>query len=94
MILGSDKAKVDDHLVQLLQSTVYQVEIHGETYNLHDKVGLGEWNGDVDSARDTGNIYHLVDDLFNAGGINLLVYIIRCNKQPVETMCKYYSLIH
>jgi hypothetical protein len=94
MILGSDKAKVDDHLAQPLRSTVYRVEIHGEAYNLHDTVGLGERNGDVDSARAAGNLYRLVDDLSNAEGINLLVYVVRCNRRSVETMRKHYSLIH
>lgn len=33
-------------------------------------------------------------DLSNGGGINLLIYVIRRNKRPAESMRKNYSLIH
>jgi hypothetical protein len=81
---------------RLLQTAVYPVEMHGETYtyNLHDTVRLGEHNSDVDAARATGKIYHLVDDLSNAGGINLLGFsIIKCGRL-IETMSKNYRSIH
>jgi len=94
MIVGTDMAKVDDRLAQPLRSTVYRVEIHGETYDIHDTVGLGEHNGNVDSARATANLFRLVDDLSTSGGINLLVYVVRCNRRSVETIRKHYSLIH
>jgi hypothetical protein len=35
-----------------------------------------------------------VDELSSAGGINLLVYVVRRNKQPTETMRKNYSLMY
>ena len=94
MILGSDKAKVDDgHPRQPLRNVVYPVEIHGETYNLHE-IGIGEHHRNVDSAKATGNLYRLVADLSNAGGVNLLVYVVRCNKRPVQAMRKNYSLLY
>jgi hypothetical protein len=95
MMLGSDNAKIESgRLEQPLQSACHPVKIQGDTYNLYDTVGLGEHSGNVDAARATGNLYRLVSDLSDAGGINLLVYVVRGNKRPVETMRKHYSLIH
>ena len=95
MIHGSDDARVHGgRLEQLLQGTCYPVKILGDTYNFYDTVGLGEHSGNVNATRATGNLYCLVADLSDAGGVNLLIYIIRCNKRPVETMRKNYSLIH
>ena len=95
MILGSDNARADGgRLEQPLQGARYPVKILGDTYNFYDTVSLGEHNSNVDAIRATVNLYRLVADLSDAAGINLLVYIIKCNKQPVETMRKHYSLIH
>jgi len=95
MILGSDKAKVHDgQLRQPLRNVVYPVEINGVTYNLHDTVGVGEHHHNVDSAKATGNLYRLMADVSNAGGVNLLVYVVRCNKRPVQAMRKNYGLFY
>ena len=95
MILGSDNARADGgRLEQPSQGARYPVKILGDTYNFYDTVGLGEHNGNVDAVRATANLYRLVADLSDAAGINLLVYVVKCNKRPVETMRKHYSLIH
>ena len=91
-ILGSDNARDDrGSLQQPLNSVVHPVKIEGDTYNLHDTVGLGAHN---DAAKAMRKLYRLLDDLSNAGGINLLIYVVKCDKRPVETMRKTYSLIH
>jgi len=95
MILGSDKAKVGDGaLGETFRTTVYPVEIDGKTYLLHDTVGLGEHSGGtVDSAKAVGNLYRLVTDLSNSGGVNLLVFVIKCGRLT-ETIHKNYGLFY
>jgi hypothetical protein len=89
MILGSDETKED--VAHPPPNAVYPVEIHGETYNLHDIVGLGKYTDGVGWATAAGLLYRLVADLSNADGINLLVYVVSCN---ADTMRKNYSLVH
>jgi len=95
MILGSDKAEVANRARGVtFESTVHPVEIYGKPYNLHDTVGLGEQSGGtVDSAKAVGNLYHLVTDLSNSGGVNLLVFVIRQGRLT-ETIHKNYVLFY
>lgn len=94
MILGGDKAGVAvNNGEQPLQAS-YPVNIDGKTYNLHDTIGLGEHTRNVNSAKAAGNLYRLVADLSNRGGINLLVYVIKSNKPSAETLRKNYNLLH
>ena len=95
MILGGDKANADPrNLAQPLQNVVCKGEINTETYNFHDTMGLGGQTRDADSARATRSLYRLVGELSNAGGINLLVYVVKCNKQSAKTLRKNYSLMY
>ena len=96
VILGSDQAKVGNHLFEeTFKSTVYPVKLHGKTYNLYDTIGLGEYrNGTVDYPRAVRNLYRLVTDLSDSGGVNLLLFVIRCSQRLTETMHKNYTLIH
>ena len=82
MILGSNKAKVGNGaLGETFRTTVYPVEIDGKTYILHDTVGLGEHSGGtVNSTKAAGNLYHLLTDLSNSWGVNLLVFVIKCGR--------------
>jgi hypothetical protein len=95
MILGHDQAKVGHGaLGETFRSDPYLIEIRGKTYNLHDTVGLGEHSsGTVDSAKAAGNLYHLVTELSNSGGVNLLVFVIKRGRLT-ETMKKNYTLFH
>jgi len=95
MILGSHEGNVANRSHEdTFKSAVHLVEIDGKTYNLHDTVGLEEHSGGtVDSAKAAGNLYHLVTELSNSGGINLLVFVIKCGR-PTGTMRKNYSLLH
>ena len=95
MILGSDKAKVGDGAPgQTFRSTAYPVEIDGKIYSLHDTVGLGEYSGGtVDSARAVRNLYRLVTDLSNSGGVHLLVFVMRRGRLT-ENIHKNYGLFH
>jgi predicted GTPase len=95
MILGCNKAKVGDGaLGETFRSTIYPVEIDGKTYNLHDTVGLGEYSGGtVDSAKAAGNLYRLMKDLSNSGGVNLLIFVIKRGRLT-ETIHKNYVLFH
>jgi hypothetical protein len=95
MILGSDKAKVGHGaLGETFRSTAFPVEIAGKIYSLHDTVGLGEYSGGtVDSAKAVRNLYRLVTDLSNSGGVNLLVFVIKCGRLT-ENMHKNYGLFH
>ena len=95
MVLGSDKTKVNDRFLgTTFESTAHLVEIEGKAYHLHDTVGLGEYsNGNVDSAKAAGNLYRLVTELSNAGGVNLLVFVIKCGRLT-ETIQQNYSLFY
>jgi len=95
MILGNHEGNAANCLHEdTFNSTIHLVEIDGKTYNLHDTVGLEERSGGtVDSAKAVGNLYHLVTELSNAGGINLLVFVIKCGK-CTETMRKNYNLLY
>jgi len=94
MILGNIKANAGvSGLAQSRRNVIHRGEIHGETYNLHDTVGLGANVRDIDSTRATRSLYHLVGDLSSNGGINLLVYVIRNNKGRGENLRKNYNLI-
>ena len=96
MILGIDKAKVGNRLVgETFESTVYPVELNGKIYNLYNTVGLGEYKGGaVDNPRAVRNLYRLVTDLSDSGGVNLLLFVIRCGQRLTETMHKNYTLFH
>ena len=96
LILGIDKATVGHgRFGEMLRRTVYPVEIDGKTYILHDTVGLGEYTGGtVNNPEAVKNLYRLVADLSDSGGINLLIYVIGCNDRPAETLRKNYSLFH
>jgi hypothetical protein len=95
LILGSDEAKVGDGaLGETFSSTSYTIEIDGKIYTLHDTVGLGEHSGGtVDSAKAVGNLYRLVTDLSNSGGVNLLVFVIKCGRLT-DSIHKNYNLFH
>ena len=96
MILGSDKAKVGHGLLgETFKSTVYPVEIDDKTYNLYDTAGLGEYSGGtVDNPRAIRNLYRLVAELSNSGGVNLLVFIFKCGRRLTKMMHKNYALFH
>jgi len=95
MILGSNEAITKNSQLGLpLQNAVYPVKIDGKTYNLHDTVGLEERSSNANGARAAGSLYRLVADLSNAGGINLLVYVVKCNNRPAEILRKNYNLLH
>jgi predicted GTPase len=93
MILGIDKAKVDNRLLgETFESAVYEVELDGKIYKLHDTVGLGEHSsGTVDSAKAVRNLYRLVTNLSNSGGVNLLVFVMKQGRLT-ETIHKNYVL--
>jgi len=95
MILGRDEAKISDKADGCtFDSTVYPVEIDGARYNLYDTAGLNEESsGTVDGAKAVANLYSLVKSLSYAGGINLLVLVVRCSRLT-ETMQKNYKLFH
>ena len=95
MILRCNKAKVSDGVLrETFRSTIYPVEINGKTYNLHDTVRLGEYSGGtVDSAKAAGNLYQLMKDLSNSGGVNLLIFVIK-HSRLTETIHKNYVLFH
>ena len=95
MILGSDKANVGHNLVgETFRSTTYGVEINGRTYNLHDTVGLGEHSGGtVDNRNAIGNLYRLLADLSNSGGVNLLVFVMKRGRLT-DSIHKNYTLFH
>ena len=95
LILGSDKAKVGHGaLGQTFRSTAYPVEIDGKAYKFYDTVGLGEHSGGtVDSAKAARNLYRLVTNLSNSGGVNLLVFVMKCGRLT-ETIHKNYGLFH
>ena len=96
MILGHDKAKVSNGLRgETFKSTSYPIKLDGKTYNLHDTVGLGEHSrGTVDSAKAAKNLYRLLTVLSNSGGVNLLVFVIKCGQRLTQTMHKNYTLFH
>ena len=95
MILGSEQAKVSNRLLgETFKSTIYPVEIDGKTYNLHDTVELGEHSsGTADSAKAVRNLYRLVTNLSNSGGVNLLIFVIKQGRLT-ETIHKNYVLFH
>jgi predicted GTPase len=95
MVLGSDRANVGNRLLgETFKSTVYPVKLDGMTYNLYDTVGLGEHSGGtVDSAQAVRNLYRLVTDLSNSGGVNLLVFVMKRGRLT-ETIHKNYELFH
>ena len=95
MVLGSDRANVSNRLLgETFKSTVYPIELDGLTYNLYDTVGLGEHSGGtVDSAKAIRNLYRLVTDLSNSGGVNLLVFVMKRGRLT-ETIYKNYDLFH
>ena len=95
MILGSDKAKVGHGLPgETTGSTIYPVEINGKAYNLHDTVGLGEHSGGTAlNPKAVRNLYRLVTDLSDLGGVNLLVFVMKQDRLT-ETIHKHYALFH
>ena len=95
MILGTDKAKVcNSARGETFKSSAYSVEIDGKSYVLHDVVGFGEHsNGIFDGARAVGNLYRLVTDLSSSGGVNLLVFVVKCGRLT-ETTDTNYKLFH
>jgi len=95
MILGSDKAKVGDGaLGETFKTTAYEVELDGKTYNLHDTVGFGEHSeGTADSIKAARNLYRLLMDLSNSGGVNLLVFVVRTGRLT-ENRVKNYRLFY
>ena len=95
MILGIDKAKVANRALGVtFESTVYPVELDGKTYNLYDTVGLGEYTGGtVDNPNAIRNLYRLVTDLSNSGGVSLLVFVMKQGRLT-ETIPKNYALFY
>ena len=95
MILGSDKATVGHGLLgETFRSTIYPVEIHGKTYNLHDTVGLGEHSGGtVDNRKAVRNLYRLLTDLSNSGGVNQLIFVMKRGRLT-DSIHKNYVLFH
>ena len=95
MILGAPTAEVANRALGVtFESTVYSVEIDGKTYNLHDTVGLGEYSGGtVGNHRAVRNLYRLVTDLSDSGGVNLLVFVIRRGRLT-DSIHKNYSLFY
>jgi len=95
MILGIDKAKVASRALGVtFESTVYPVQIDGNTYNLYDTAGLGEYTGGaVDSPSAVRNLYRLVTDLSNSGGVSLLVFVMKQGRLT-ESILKNYTLFH
>jgi hypothetical protein len=96
MIPGRDKAKVGNRFLgETFESMVYPVKLDDKIYNLYDTVGLGEYtSGTVDSPKAVRNLYRLVTNLSDSGGVNLLVFVIRCGQRLTETMHKNYTLFH
>ena len=95
MILGSDKAKVGHGLLgETFRSDIYPVEIHGKAYNLHDTVGLGEHSGGtVDNRKAVRNLYRLLTDLSNSGGVNQLIFVMKRGRLT-DSIHKNYTLFH
>jgi len=95
MILGRDEANVSDNAEGCtFESTVYPMEIEGARYNLYDTAGLNEeGSGTVDGAKSIANLYNLVQSLSHAGGVNLLIFVVRCSRLT-EAMHKNYKLFH
>ena len=96
MLLGTDKAKVGNSLLgETFKRTVYPAKLDGKIYHLHDTVGLGEHTGGtVDNGKAVKNLYRLVTELSGSGGVNLLVFVIKCGQRLTETMHKNYTLFH
>jgi len=95
MILGSNDANVGHNLVgETFRSNTYQVEINGKTYNLHDTVGLGEHSGGtVDNQKAVRNLYRLLTDLSNSGGVNQLIFVMKQGRLT-DSVHKNYTLFH
>ena len=95
MILGSDRARVaDGQVAQTLRSAVYPAEIQRMTYDLHDTMGF-KYSSDTidDNAKALGNLYRLVTDLSNSGGVNLIVFVMKRGKFT-RTLHQNYNLVH
>ena len=95
MIIGSDKAAVSHGLLgETFRNTIYPVEIGGRAYNVYDTIGLGEHSGGtVDNHKAVVNLYYLLVSLFNSGGVNLLVFVMKCGR-VTETIQKNYELFY
>ena len=95
MILGTDKAKVGNSARgETFKSSAYSVEIDRKSYILHDTAGFGEHSsGTVDSAKVVVNLYRLVTDLSKSGGVNLLVFVVKCGRLTEATDTNY-KLFH
>ena len=97
MILGENGVKADtsdsaygctfDH-------KSYPVEIEGESYNLYDTAGLNEGGaGTIDGAQAIAKLYGLIDSLSKKGGVNLLIFVMRCGR-ITESNQKNYQLFY
>ena len=95
MVLGSHNARVNDGaLGESFKGNPHPVQIHGKTYNLYDTIGLREHSGGiVGNPKAVQNYYSLMTYLSNAGGVHLLVLVVKCGKFT-ETAYKYCRLLH
>ena len=95
MILGSDSANVGHNVLgETFRSTIYPVHMNGTTYNLHDTVGLGEYTGGtVDNPKAVRNLYRLVTNLSDSGGVNLLVFVMKRGRLT-EAILTNYTFFH
>jgi len=95
MILGDERAKVaDGDTPQTLRSAIYPVQIHGTTYNLHDTMGLKSGSDtNEDYGKALGNLYRLVIDLSDSGGVNLIVFVIKRGRFT-RSLHQNYTLFH
>jgi len=92
---GADVAAVSqDANGCTFQSTPYEVKIEGATYNLYDTAGLNEAHkGTVDGPQALSNLYALVRSLWDAGGIHLLVLVMKSGR-ITDNVDKNYRLFY
>jgi predicted GTPase len=95
LILGAHKAKVNANAGGCtFESTSYSVQIEGKIYNLYDTAGLDEASGGtVDRRKAIVNLYKLVSKLAKTGGVNLLIFVVKCGRLS-HSVEKNYDMFH
>jgi hypothetical protein len=95
MLLGEDKAKVDNGAVgTTIEATPYTVDIDGRLFAVYDTAGLNEAEqGSVDSASAVKDIWNLLRSLEQ--GISLLVYVVkqRLSEQAKKNYEMFYNVL-
>jgi predicted GTPase len=91
LILGTYKAPIsNDAMGCTFSSACYKVQIQEKIYNLYDTAGFNESaTGTVSSAKAIANLYTLVRTLSDTGGVNLLVFVVRCGRLTESTKKNY-----